>query len=213
MGLKADIIFEWLSNHLPFGNGKAHTMFLEKVLDGNIKTALDLGCGRGTYKVFNKFYSVGIDVFPENIQIANVKGNYKKLIEGDIGDVKFSDRLFDAVACIDVIEHMSKEDGVRLLENMERMAKEKVVVITSWGYQSIPKRYDNPYLNHQCGWQPEEFIERGYYIYPFKSLRWNYGNHPILLVLSYGLSIILRPLIIAHPEKYCNDFAAVKELK
>ena len=213
MGLKEDRIFEWLSNHLPFGNGKAHTKFLEYILDNKeIKSLLDIGCGRGVYKVFRKFDSIGIDIFPENIRLAKENGNYKEVIEADINNIEYKENSFDAIVCIDVIEHIDKASGEKLLEKIERIAKKIVIVNTAWGYQKIPKRNDNVYLNHLCGWWPNEFEERGYKIYPFKALRWNLGNSPILLMLSYVLSVVLRPIISKYPEKYCNDFAAVKRM-
>lgn len=208
-----DLIFEWLSIRLPFGGGKAHEDILKRELNGDICTVLDIGCGRGTFKTFRKFDSTGIDILPDNIKTSEINGNYKHLIQGDIRELNIADKSFDAVSCIEIIEHLTKDEGWELLDRIERIARKTVIVTTPWGFYSLAGRKYNPYLDHQSGWLPEEFRQKGYTVYPMMSIRLRWGNNPVFIMLAYGLSIILRPLIKKYPEKLCGCFIAVKSVE
>jgi SAM-dependent methyltransferase len=207
---RTDIILEWLSNRMPLACGKAHQDILEQNLKGNIRTVLDVGCGRGVFKVFRKFDSVGIEIFPDNVMRAKNNGNYKNILQGDIRELNYPDKSFDAITCLEVIEHLDKDDGLKLLENIERIARKTIIIMTPYGYMPIHKRTDNTNLNHLSGWYPDEFKKRGYTIYYFKYMRQHWGNNPILLTIMYPVSIILRPIINLFPDKLSIDFAAVK---
>jgi ubiquinone/menaquinone biosynthesis C-methylase UbiE len=209
MAKTEDLIMEWLSLRLPFGGGKAHERIIEDSLKG-VNTVLDLGCGRGTFKILRKFVTTGVDIYPENISRARDNGNYQTLVQGDVREIKFPDKSFDAVICIELIEHLNKEEGRKLLDNIEWVARKVIVITTPWGFDALPKRKDNPFLDHQSGWIPQEFIERGYEVIPIMSIRWHLGNNPFLLIIAYCLSVCMRPLIKWYPSKLCNNFAAVK---
>ena len=99
--------------------------FLDK---GNM--LLDVGCGEGTFaklaaKNYNHIY--GIDLCFRALTSANnksiqvIKGNLNK--EG----ISFQDGSFDAVTCLDVIEHVF--DPVALLLEINRVLKKNGVLI------------------------------------------------------------------------------------
>jgi ubiquinone/menaquinone biosynthesis C-methylase UbiE len=212
MAKTEDLILEWLSIRLPFGGGKAHETIIRDSLNQDVRTVLDIGCGRGAFKVFKEYETTGIDVFQENIRRAEENGNYAHLIQGDVRQLSFDDKSFDAVTCIEVIEHLTKEEGQKLLREIERIAKKVIVITTPWGFDSLPKRKDNPYLDHQSGWYPYEFEKLGFKVYPDLSLRCRMGNNPLLLMSVYCLSVAARPITRRFPDKYSNGFMAVKEL-
>lgn len=209
----ADIILEYLSLRLPFGGGKAHHKALKDALsqDG-IKTVLDVGCGRGVYTIYRQFESTGIDIFKADLKAARRHGNYKRLIRIDARRLPFPDKSFDVVTCNEVIEHLTKQEGIFLISKLEKIARKRVVIMTPWGFDDLPKRKDNPYLDHQCGWVPGEFEERGYKTHPFISIRWRRGNKPYQIIFSYLLTILCQPLIKLWPSRLSNDFWAVKDL-
>ena len=61
--------------------------------------------------------------------------------------MEFSDRSFDAVIALELLEHLNKEEGYELIHNMERWARSKVIVSTPNGFcrmdvvTIIPFRY------------------------------------------------------------------------
>ncbi len=210
--MNTDVILESLSINLPLGGGRAHHDVLKKELNGNIKTVLDVGCGRGPFKVFRDYESTGVDIFPKSIKAAKANGNYKRLICCDVRKMDFPAKSFDAVTCIEVIEHLNKTDALALLANMERIARKRIIIMTPWGYDKLPKGKENAYLEHLCGFDPSEFEKRGYRTKPFMAMRWRFGNKLPVVVAGYIVSIIGRPLIWLNPEHFCNDFYAVKDI-
>jgi len=84
----------------------------------------------------------------------------------------FGVNAFDMVLACDVIEHVEKEVGRKLLVDFAQIAKRVVHLTTPCGYTvQDPKLTpeepwaNNPFQKHVCGWLPEEFIEAGYSIY------------------------------------------------
>jgi glycosyltransferase involved in cell wall biosynthesis len=76
------------------------------------------------------------------------------------------DDSVDTVLALDVIEHLEKEEGVRLLHQAKRIARHQVVVFTPLGFfpQSYaPDELDRWHMHggrwqsHRSGWEPAEF--------------------------------------------------------
>ena len=79
---------------------------------------------------------------------------------------ELKDNSIDSVYLIDVIEHLPKEEGVRLLRMTEKVVKKQIVIFTPLGFvkQEI---LDNgkdawglngaSYQEHKSGWMPEDF--------------------------------------------------------
>lgn len=79
----------------------------------------------------------------------------------DVGK-KFGSNSFDCVLASDLIEHLTKEDGIRLIEVMEKIAKNKVIIFTPNGFLPQREHDNNPWQVHKSGWTVKEMKERGY---------------------------------------------------
>jgi hypothetical protein len=64
----------------------------------------------------------------------------------------FIPNFFDAVLALDVIEHLEKAKGVRLIETMEKIAKKKVLIITPNGFVPQGAGAKNLFQVHLSGW-------------------------------------------------------------
>ncbi|UUZ94577.1 class I SAM-dependent methyltransferase [Paenibacillus sp. P25] len=90
----------------------------------------------------------------------------------DMGKM-FVPKSVSTVAFIDSIEHFTKPEGLALLHEAEIIAKSRVVVFTPRGFfpQNHVDHYGMSgefYQSHRSGWEPEEFLNRGYYVLVFK---------------------------------------------
>jgi len=75
----------------------------------------------------------------------------------------FKPKSFDIVFCGQLIEHLEKEDGWKLITRMEEIARKQVIITTPVGmYKTVTKHRDNPYLEHKSAWHPDELKALGY---------------------------------------------------
>lgn len=142
---------------------------------GNVKTILDLGCGDGglmeVLSQEKKWQVVGVDIFPGYIKEAKRRKIYNNLILGDIlktvEKLKYKKTKFDVVFFSQVIEHIPRKKGEVILDQLEKLAKKRVIVGTPRGFMHQPEAFldENPHQVHKSGWIEQDFIQRGYKIY------------------------------------------------
>jgi len=85
-------------------------------LGREVESILELGCGTGAVLDLlpAAWAKVGIDVSPDMLEIARIKGVDADLIEADIRDIAL-DRRFDVVACVyDTVNHVPVSDWPRV---------------------------------------------------------------------------------------------------
>ncbi len=138
--------------------------FGEALMD--IGSLLDVGCGsHSPIRPYSKnFFSVGVDLFEPSIEKSKKDGihnEYKKIDVLDIGK-NFKPNSFDCVIALDVIEHLTKEDGYKLLDMMEKIAKKKVIIYTPNGFIAQGADDGNLWQIHKSGWTAGEMEKRGY---------------------------------------------------
>jgi hypothetical protein len=143
---------------------------VEREVVGTCESLLDVGCG--PHSPIARFseripHVVGLDIFEPSIERSRALGIHNDYIIGNVLDITslVPQKSFDAVVALDLIEHLTKEDGYRLIDGMESVARRKVVIFTPNGF--LPQEpYDgNIYQRHISGWSAAEMEERGYHVY------------------------------------------------
>lgn len=210
--LNLEEILVKLSFALPLGLGRAHAKVLSNKLDRSAQSCLDVGCGEGSFKVIQDFYSVGCDIYHSSLIKAREKGYYDELVRCDVRQLPFRPKSFDIGICVEVIEHLDKAGGIELLEQMEEIGSRQVIIMTPWGYFPMKRQEDKAYLWHRSGWLPQEFQEMGYKTYPVYYSRYPLDSKIRQNLPRYILTLLLYPLIRLFPEKLSQDFVAMKEL-
>lgn len=105
---------------------------------------------------------VGVDIFRPYLVRLRRSATYEHLVCCDARSLPFRDGSFDVVLSSQTIEHVTGEDGTRLLNEMERVARLAVVVGTPMG-PALPRALDgNEHQEHLSAWWPEDFARRGY---------------------------------------------------
>jgi len=106
---------------------------------------------------------IGVEVFPPYLGYCPVG------VRAVLGDIKEWDRLLQPEDChtamlIDVIEHMSKADGIVLLRGLKKVFR-KILVMTPEGFVQQAEDvtgYENEWQVHECGWEHEELEAEGF---------------------------------------------------
>jgi ubiquinone/menaquinone biosynthesis C-methylase UbiE len=115
---------------------------LQKHLKNKNAKILDLGCGTGfNYNSISEFGDCyGLDISKSAIEQAK-KFKYKKLITGNALKTRIKENTFDAVLCMDLIEHVEKDD--ELLNEVKRiLKKEGICLFTVPAYKFLWSKDD-----------------------------------------------------------------------
>lgn len=128
------------------------------------KTVLDLGCGADSPIQYctGITQSIGVDAFEPYIVASKKKRIHTTYLQSRLEDVHFNPKEFDAVILIDVIEHLDKKVGERILQNAETWARKKVILVTPNGFIAQSGYDENELQQHRSGWSIENFTKRKY---------------------------------------------------
>jgi hypothetical protein len=166
-----------IDNKIFFGLNFFYPRFLEKeVMGSDCQTLLDLGCGEESpIKFFSKKlkYSLGVDNFIPYIEQSKQSKIHSDYIAADLFEIcgKLKDNSFDCVLASDLIEHLNKADGLRLISEMERIALKKVLIFTPNGFLRQEEYDNNKGQIHLSGWRPNEMNKLNYRVYGIGGLK------------------------------------------
>ena len=195
---------------------------LEKeVLGSGCQTLLDIGCGSNSpIKWFSSklMHSVGIDAHEPSLEKSReqqIHHEYK-----NIGDLLSLDRIFppksfDVCLASDLIEHLSKEDGQKLIAIMEKLAKKKVIIFTPNGFLPQKEFDGNTYQAHLSGWEVEEMKAKGYRVLGMSGWKKMKGERAELKwwpkKFWERIGLFTEPILFHFP-KHSFEILCVKEL-
>ncbi len=166
------------------------------------KSVLEVGSGIHSPigKVPRKFFLEGIDLLPIPKKDQWIHDAYKR---GNIMYLRkyYKKRSFDAAIALDVIEHLTKEAGFRLLDDLEWIARKKIIILTPEGFHHQGEVERNSYMMHHSGWKSEEFRKSGYI---------THGMHGFKILRGEEAGIKFKPwylwLFISHLSQYITFF-------
>ena len=93
-------------------------------------TILDIGVGEGTfYDLLNDHFSVfdGVEIWEPYIEKYELENKYRKIYNMNIMDFTFD--WYDVIIIGDTLEHLSREDGTKLIPYLYDRCKEIIVVV------------------------------------------------------------------------------------
>ena len=140
---------------------------LDTELDRNLRdcsTVLDLGCGPNSPVGALKYLTtrVGVEPFGPYLELAKSRSTHDQFHQKLITELDFEPRSFDAVIMIDVIEHMTEEDGLTALRLAEKWARKKVIINSPNGYIPQKSLDGNPLQEHKSGWSYSRMKDLGF---------------------------------------------------
>lgn len=151
------------------------------------KNVLDCGCGKGLWGYMirclkGEGHIIGIDLEIEFLKFVKKFRIYDDLILCDIRRMPFREK-FDIVIAMQVIEHLPKHDGIKFLEEVKQLAKERIIVTTPNGFYGPTRAFEGFKTQaHLSGWTAGELRKLGFHVRGF-GVRIRYLQIPYL----YGL--------------------------
>jgi len=196
-----------------------YEMELEKAV-GNCKSLLDVGCGSSSpIKHFSKnLHCEGVEIFEPDLkksQEAKIHNKYHQISVLDIGE-KFKENSFDCVLASDLIEHLTKEEGNKLIKMMEKIAKKRVIIFTPNGFLPQGEFNKNPWQVHKTGWTVEEMQKKGYKIIGIngiKSLRKEFTTIKYKPRFFWTIISDLTQIWTRNHPKHAFQILCIKDIK
>ena len=100
------------------------------------KNNLDVGCGNGDFiielsKIYPNLMFTGVDFSEYTIKIARESSEKLKNVEfsaGNVLELKFKDKMFDTVFCVNTLHHIKSEDLETALKEISRVCNENLII-------------------------------------------------------------------------------------
>jgi len=155
---------------------------LKKILYG-CERILDIGCGQySPLRFVPSTYALGIDAYKPSLIKSKKNKVHDTYKHGDIRNIAqiVKPHSFDACVAIDLIEHLTKKEGLKLIADMSKIATKRIVIFTPNGF--LPQHDTNKLQEHRSGWSVQDMQGREFKvigIFGDKRLR---GEHHQLIM-------------------------------
>jgi predicted TPR repeat methyltransferase len=148
-------------------SGKAETLAWFQANEATIKTVVDIGPGSGTYiKLIREDAQccadanwIGVEIWKPYIEEFNLERRYTQVLNQDVRTVDWTVLNPDVVIAGDVLEHMTKEDAIILVDRILQVSKTLIVSIPIRYMPQDEHAYPNPHEEHvKDDWSHEEVM-------------------------------------------------------
>jgi len=181
---------------------------------------LDIGCGNSSPVQFcsKRIYKVGVDAYLPSIKESRKKkihNKYYHITVDKLGKI-FKDKSFDCVIAYDLIEHLKKTDGQKLITEMERIARKKVIIFTPNGFMKQGAEFGNDFQRHLSGWSWIEMRRKGYDVkgmHGYKPLRGDFALPKYKPRLFWMVICDITQLVTRHLPKYAFHILCIKNFE
>jgi 2-polyprenyl-3-methyl-5-hydroxy-6-metoxy-1,4-benzoquinol methylase len=148
-------------------SGKAETLAWFQTNQATIKTVVDIGPGSGTYiKLIREDARccvdatwIGVEIWKPYIEEFNLGQRYTQVLNQDVRLVDWAALNPDVVIAGDVLEHMTKQDAIELVDQILAVSKTLIVSIPIRYMPQDEHAYANPHEAHiKDDWSHEEVL-------------------------------------------------------
>lgn len=130
----------------------------------------DLGCGKGINgflirlsRYLDGAKIIGVEINEDYINFCKKYNIYDEIIKKSLPNLSFKTKSVELVLCTEVIEHLKKAEGIRLLEEIDRICTGRTIITTpNMFFATMPGDPDDKHLSL---WTIDDFKSRGYKVY------------------------------------------------
>jgi SAM-dependent methyltransferase len=162
---------------------------------------LDVGCGHMNSPLSTQMRKipfkklVALDIAAPGVRdlITNQRNIAAKELQAYVRDARtylpsLPTESYDVVIMMDMLEHVTKDEGLELLSQAKRIARKKVLIWLPVGPCDQKGTEDNPAMAHEAVWTPPELEAQGFtvttwskfhqHIYPPADAAWAIWKNP-----------------------------------
>jgi 2-polyprenyl-3-methyl-5-hydroxy-6-metoxy-1,4-benzoquinol methylase len=152
------------------------------------KKLLDVGCGAGL--VVNSLLEKNIDAYGMDISRYSIeklnKTRRNKYFVGDILKIPQKSKSFDTVTCVDVLEHIKKEDITRAIKECARVSTKNIYFDITVLEDILFIFSDSSHISKYFSWQWKNIIQEAL------GGKWCVKRGPILPMIHHGIFLAQR---------------------
>lgn len=191
----------------------AHFAYVQEVKKQlrSCKSCLEIGCGADSPARMVGFERyVGLDGHGPVIEEAKRNDLGGEYVLGRAEDIVslFGEKSFDCVVGLDLIEHLTKEDGLRLIADMERVARKRVLLFTPNGFLPQESR-DGDLQEHLSGWTAEEMRDLEFRVVGMHGPKGLRGDHHKPKIKPAALGSAISQLLQLYTRHAPGKAAAI----
>jgi SAM-dependent methyltransferase len=132
---------------------------------------LDCGCGFGRIghllrsmvdKGGSRAYLIGCDISKKYLAEIKRYNPYDELVLCDIRNLPFRLEMVNHIIASEVIEHLTKRNGSRLLKSFREQCTGNVILTTPYFPYPQEEIRDNPFEKHRSFWKDSELEDAGF---------------------------------------------------
>lgn len=122
-----DLPYHWmLRGYLRVSYGFRNSVIIDQLKRFSPETILDIGCGDGKFisDLHNSMPEAcitGVDSLERAIRFARIMTDSDNFVRMSGTVLAFKDNVYDAITCLDVLEHMAMEDSIKLVDEIYRV--------------------------------------------------------------------------------------------
>ena len=191
-----------------------------------VVTLLDLGAGTNPQNALCSKLDIRqllIDLgYPERSEHRVVRKRIDvmdfKSIESAIIEFSQGKSKVDCVVSIQNIEHLTKQDGMKLLDYVDKFANKLVIFETPNGFVHQEGTSENPFQEHKSGWTVSDFQRLGYKVRGTTGLKFlkkssDKGAYRLDVRGMRLLDVVLSRFLFIHFfPRLCFNILAFKEV-
>lgn len=182
-------------------------------------TVLDVGCGYDSSigHIRKTFTSEGIEIYKKTLELSKKRKLHDRYKQGDIRYLNryYKPKSFDAAVCIDVMEHLTRPEAVRMIGMMEKIARKRVILLTPNGYYEQDAYDGNPYQKHKSGWRSHDLRSLGFRVFGlrgFQPLRNENAGIRFKPYYFWGFVTLLSEILLFPFPDISFDLFAIKDV-
>jgi len=131
---------------------------------------LDVGCGNGIYGYVIRVLKrprllVGCDISMSYLRVIKKHSIYDDVVCCDAAHLPFRENAFEAILASQVIEHLPREKGLKMLSDLDPISKNIIIVSTPNGFMPQGPRDDEASMIHRSGWRVKDFKARSFIVH------------------------------------------------
>lgn len=179
-------------------------------------TVADLGCGKGINgflirlsRYLDGAKIIGVEINKDFINFCKKYNIYDEIIKKSLPNLPFKTNNVELVLCTEVIEHLSRKNGLKLLDEIDRICIKRAIITTpNMFFATMP---GDPLDKHLSLWTIKDFQSRGYKVYGLglkMPLLW--GDK--FLKIKQALYYFFTPISYLFPV-IAGSLIAVKDFK